>query len=264
MFYENILYEKKEGLGYVTVNRPKVLNALNSRTVAELTQVFTEIKDDSEVRVVILTGSGDKGFIAGADISEIHEFALQGPIKGRELFSLPGQRLLDLIENLGKPVIAAVNGYALGGGCEIIEAVTLAVASEKARMGQPEINLGFNPCWGGTQRLTRLVGRKKAMEMVLTGDMINAQEALQAGLVNMVVPQEQLMQAVEELARKIAKKSAVAVNLCLEAVNHGLGLPLDEALNLESNIFAKACATEDIKEGTTAFIEKRDAVFKDA
>jgi enoyl-CoA hydratase len=263
MVYDNILYEKKEGIGYVMVNRPKVLNALNSRTVAELTQVFTEIKDDPEVRVVILTGSGDKSFIAGADINEIHQFVLQGPVKGKELFSLPGQHLLDCIENLGKPVIAAVNGFALGGGCEIIEAVTLAVASETARMGQPEINLGFNPCWGGTQRLTRLVGRKKAMEMVLTGDMINAQEALQAGLINRVVPQEQLMPAVEELARKIAKKSAVTVTFCLEAVNHGLDLPLDEALKLESNIFAKACATQDIKEGIKAFIEKRNAVFKD-
>lgn len=263
MSYENILYEKKEGIGYVTVNRPKVLNALNSQTVAELTQVFTEIKDDQEVRVVILTGSGDKGFVAGADINEIHEFALQGPIRGRELFSLSGQRFLDLMENLGKPVIAAVNGYALGGGCEIIEAATLAVASEKARMGQPEINLGFNPCWGGTQRLTRLVGRKKAMEMVLTGDMIDAQEALRVGLVNRVVPPEQLMETVEELARNLAGKSTAAVQLCMEAVNHGLDLPLDEAMNLESNIFAKACGTEDIKEGTKAFIEKRDAQFKD-
>jgi enoyl-CoA hydratase len=263
MGYENILYEKKEGIGYVTVNRPKVLNALNSATVIELTQVFTEISEDPEVRVVIITGSGDKGFIAGADINEIHDFALQGPIKGRELFSLPGLRLLDLIENMGKPVIAAVNGYALGGGCEIIEAATLAVASEKARMGQPEINLGFNPCWGGTQRLTRLVGRKKAMEMVLTGDMIDAQEALRVGLVNMVVPPEQVMETAEGLARKIAGKSRAAVQLCMEAVNRGLDLPLDEALNLESNIFAKACGTEDIREGTKAFIEKRDPEFKD-
>lgn len=263
MAYENILYEKREGVGYVTVNRPKVLNALNSATVKELTHVFTEIKDDPDVRVVVMTGSGDKGFVAGADINEIHEFALLGPIKGRELFSLPGHRLLGLMENLGKPVIAAVNGYALGGGCEIIEAATLAVASDKARMGQPEINLGFNPCWGGTQRLTRLVGRKKAMEMVLTGDMIDAHEALRVGLVNMVVPHEKLMETAEELARKIAGKSAIAVQLCMEAVNHGLDLPLDEALNLESNIFAKACATEDIKEGTKAFLEKRKAVFRD-
>lgn len=263
MAYENIVYEKKEGVGYVTVNRPKVLNALNSATVKELTDVFTEIKDDPDVRVVIMTGSGDKGFVAGADINEIHEFALQGPIKGRELFSLPGQRLLGLMENLGKPVIAAVNGYALGGGCEIIEAATLAVASDGARMGQPEINLGFNPCWGGTQRLTRLVGRKKAMEMVLTGDMIDAHEALRVGLVNVVVPHEKLMETAEELARKIAGKSAIAVQLCMEAVNHGLDLPLDEALNLESNIFAKACATEDIREGTKAFLEKRKPVFKD-
>lgn len=263
MGYENILFEKKEGIGYVTINRPKVLNALNAATVQELIQVFTDIKDDAEVRVVILTGSGEKGFIAGADINEIHEFALQGPIKGRELFSLPGLHLLDLMENMGKPVIAAVNGYALGGGCEIIEAATMAIASEKARMGQPEINLGFNPCWGGTQRLTRLVGKKKAMEMVLTGDMITAEEALRLGLVNSVVPPDKLMETAEELARKIAAKSAVAIELCMEAVNHGLDLPLDEALNLESNIFAKACGTEDIKEGTKAFIEKRDPQFKD-
>ncbi len=263
MSYENILYEKKDGIGYVTVNRPKVLNALNSATVTELTQAFTEIKDDPAVRVVILTGSGEKGFIAGADINEINEFASQGPVKGRELFSLPGQRLLDIMENMGKPLIAAVNGYALGGGCEIIEASTIAIASEKARMGQPEVNLGFNPCWGGTQRLTRIVGRKKAMEMVLTGDMIDAQEALRVGLVNKVVPPEELMETVEELARKIAGKSAVAVQLCMEAVSHGLEMPLDEALNLESNIFAKACGTEDIMEGTRAFIEKREAQFKD-
>jgi enoyl-CoA hydratase len=260
MVYHLILYEKREGIGTITVNRPP-LNVLNQETMDELVQALLEVRDDPEVRVVILTGSGDKSFIAGADIAEIQAIVSKGPLNGREAFARKGQRLVATVERLGKPVIAAVNGYALGGGCEIVEAAHLAIASESARFGQPEINLGFNPCWGGTQRLPRLVGKKRALRMLLTGEMVDAQEALRIGLVNQVVPPAQLLPAAETLARSILEKSPVAVRLILEAVNHGSEMALDEALRYEADLFGLACSTHDIQEGIQAFLEKRKPSF---
>ena len=262
MEYANIIYEKAEGIAKITINRPEVMNALNADTVKELKHAFNEAKKDSSIRVVILTGSGEKAFIAGADINEIKASFEKGPMAAREEFSLPGQGLVTTVERLGKPVIAAVNGYALGGGSEIIQACHLAIASENARIGQPEINLAFNPCWGGTVRLPRQAGRKRALEMILTGDMIGAHEAHRVGLVNKVVPQAELMQAAEQLAQKIAEKSAEAVRLCLDSVLQGLEMTQADALNKEADLLGLAADTADAMEGVTAFLEKRKPVFK--
>jgi len=261
MSYQHILYEKREKIASLTVNRPP-LNVLNMLTLDELEQALLAAGDDPEVAVVILTGSGEKAFVAGADIAEIQAAVSEGPLKGREAFARRGQRLVTTIERLGKPVIAAVNGYALGGGCEIVEATHLAIASENARFGQPEVNLGFNPCWGGTQRLPRLVGKKRALLMQLSGEMIDAQEALRIGLVNKVVPPSELLPAAQRLAKSIVDKSAVAIRLILEAVNHGSEMALDEALRYEADLFGLACSTEDIHEGIKAFLEKRKPSFK--
>jgi enoyl-CoA hydratase len=257
MTYQNLLYEAKERLAIVTVNRPKVLNALNGETISELTDVFLKIKQDDDVAVVILTGAGEKAFVAGADIGEL---AQKNPLTGKE-FVLRGQTCLNIIENLGKPVIAAINGFALGGGCEIAMACTMRIAAENARLGQPEINLGIIPGFGGTQRLPRLVGKGMAMELALTGGMISAEDACRLGLVNKVVPQGEAFSEAEKMAKKILSKSPATTRLILEAINRGIEVGLLEGLNLEANLFGMACSTEDMKEGTRAFLEKRKPAF---
>ncbi len=228
MTFENILLEKKNAIAYVTVNRPKVLNALNMATMEELRAAFTDIKDDSSIRVAILTGSGEKAFIAGADISEL---AKHGAVSGKE-YTHRGQSVLDLIENLGKPVIACINGFALGGGCEIAMACTMRLASVNAKLGQPEVKLGIIPGYGGTQRLPRLVGRGIAMQLLLTGEMISAEEAHRIGLVNEVTAPGELIARAEAIAQKIIANAPLAIQYAMEAVNHGLDLPLAEGLYL--------------------------------
>ena len=258
MTYENILYEKKAQLAYITINRPEVLNALNMATMEELRAAFTAARDDAEVRVVLLTGAGEKAFVAGADINEL---ARHNPVEAKE-YTHRGQSVLDLIENLGKPVIACINGFALGGGCEIALACTMRLASENAKLGQPEVKLGIIPGYGGTQRLPRLVGKGAAMQLVLTGETISAQEALRIGLVNEVVPAGELIARAEAIAHKIIANAPLAVEYALEAVNHGMEMPLAEGLFLEATLFGVCCATEDKKEGTSAFLEKRPPQFK--
>ncbi|HEX8816633.1 MAG TPA: enoyl-CoA hydratase-related protein [Terriglobales bacterium] len=258
MAYENITVEKKNAIAYVTVNRPKVLNALNFATMEELRGAFHDIKGDAATRVVILTGAGEKAFIAGADIGEL---AKHDPVSGKE-FTLRGQSVLNLIENLGKPSIACVNGFALGGGCEVAMACTMRLASENAKFGQPEVKLGIIPGYGGTQRLPRLVGKGIAMQLVLAGEMITAQEAHRIGLVNEVVATAELIPRAEAIAQKIIANAPLAVQYAMEAVNKGLEMPLAEGLFVEATLFAVTCATDDKKEGTTAFLEKRAAQFK--
>jgi enoyl-CoA hydratase len=258
MTFENILLEKKNSIAYVTVNRPKVLNALNMATMEELRAAFTDIQNDVGIRVAILTGSGEKAFIAGADIGELSK---HDAVSGKE-YTHRGQSVLDLIESLGKPVIACINGFALGGGCEIAMACTMRLASSNAKLGQPEVKLGIIPGYGGTQRLPRLVGRGIAMQLVLTGEMISAEEAHRIGLVNEVVAPAELIPRAEAIAQKIIANAPLAIQYAMEAVNHGLDLPLAEGLYLEATLFGVCCATEDKKEGTTAFLEKRAAGFK--
>src|SRR5499427_10604356 len=258
MNLENIRFEKKNAIAYVTVNRPKVLNALNMATMEELRAAFHEIKNDARVRVVILTGAGEKAFIAGADIGEL---AQNDAITAKE-YTHRGQSVLNLIENLGKPVIACINGFALGGGCEIAMACTMRLASENAKLGQPEVKLGIIPGYGGTQRLPRLVGKGIAMQLVLTGEMISAQEAHRMGLVNEVVPGAELIPRAESIAAKIMANAPLAVQYAMEAVNKGMEMTLAEGLYLEAVLFGIACATEDKAEGTKAFLEKRQPQFK--
>lgn len=257
MTYATLLHEKREGIGIITIHRPEKLNALNQKVMKELHACFEAIQSDSAARAVILTGSGEKAFVAGADISEL---AVQTPVGGKET-SRAGQRTLDLIENLGKPVIAAVNGFALGGGCELALACTLRIASENARFGQPEVKLGIIPGYAGTQRLPRLVGKGRALEMILTGEPVNAQEAFRIGLVNQVVPLKDLMAAAEALARKILANAPLAVRFAMEAVNHGLEMSEAEGQFLEATLFGLCSTTEDKNEGTRAFLEKRPAKF---
>lgn len=258
MTYQTILYEVKDHLAYVTINRPQKLNALNDELINELFSVFERIKHDPQIRVVIITGAGGKAFAAGADINELAEL---GPVTGKAKI-LKGQALFNAIENLGIPVIAAISGFALGGGCELALACTLRFASEDAKIGQPEVNLGIIPGYGGTQRLSRLVGKGKAMELILSGEAIDAAEALRIGLVNKVVPKEQLLTEAEAFARKIMSKGPLAIKSALEAINRGLEMPLAEGLNLEANLFGLLCATEDAKEGLKAFLAKRPPNFK--
>jgi enoyl-CoA hydratase/carnithine racemase len=258
MTYENILLEKKNAIAYVTVNRPKVLNALNMATMEELRAAFTEIKSDALIRVAILTGAGEKAFVAGADIAEL---AKQDAVSGKE-YTHRGQAVLDLIENLGKPVIACINGFALGGGCELAMACTMRLASENAKLGQPEVKLGIIPGYGGTQRLPRLVGKGLAMQMVLTGETITAQEAHRIGLVNEVIAAAELIPRAEAIAAKIIANAPLAVQYAMEAVNKGMEMTLAEGLFLEAALFGVCCATSDKAEGTTAFLEKRAAAFK--
>jgi len=256
--FENINYEKMGALAFVTVNRPKVLNALNMATMEELRTAFHAIKSDAEVRVVILTGAGEKAFVAGADIGEL---AKHDAVSGKE-YTHKGQSVLNLIENLGKPVIACINGFALGGGCELAMACTMRLASENAKLGQPEVKLGIIPGYGGTQRLSRLVGKGIAMQLLLSGEMISAQEAYRIGLVNEVVPQPELIARAEAIAHKIIANAPLAVQYAMEAVHKGMEMTLQEGLYLEATLFGVCCATEDKKEGTTAFLEKRPANFK--
>ena len=254
---ENVLFEKKNGIAYVTVNRPKVLNALNMATMEELRRSFHAIKMDSDVRVVIFTGAGEKAFIAGADIGELTR---NDAVAAKE-YTHRGQSVLNLIENCGKPVIACINGFALGGGCEIAMACTMRLASENAKFGQPEVKLGIIPGYGGTQRLPRLVGKGRAMQLVLAGEMISAQDAHRIGLVNEVVAPAELIPRAEGIAQKIIANAPLAVQWAMEAVNKGLEMTLPEGLYLEATLFALCCATEDKKEGTSAFLEKRAAQF---
>ena len=258
MTFENIQFEKKNTIGYVTVNRPKALNALNMATMVELGTAFADIQSDPAIRGAILTGAGEKAFVAGADINEL---AQQDAVTGKA-FALRGQSVLSLIENLGKPVIACVNGFALGGGCELALACTMRLASENAKLGQPEVKLGIIPGYGGSQRLPRLVGKGMAMQLVLTGEMISAQEALRIGLVNEVVAPADLIARAEAILGKIAANAPLAVQYTMEAVNRGMEMPLAEGLFLEATLFGVACGTADKKEGTAAFLEKRAAQFQ--
>jgi len=258
MSFENIIYDKKKSIAYVSVNRPEVLNALNMATMEELRAAFHDIQNDGGVRVVILTGAGEKAFIAGADIGEL---AQHDAVSGKE-YTHRGQSVLNLIENLGKPVIACINGFALGGGCEIAMACAMRLASETAKLGQPEVKLGIIPGYGGTQRLPRLVGKGVASQLLLTGEMITAQEAHRIGLVNEVVAAAELIPRAEAIAAKIIANAPLAVQYTMEAVNKGLEMTLAEGLYLEAVLFGAACATEDKKEGTTAFLDKRAAQFK--
>ncbi len=259
MTYENIRVETAGGIARVTVARPAKLNALNRTTVAELMHGFAALQADDGVRVVLLTGEGEKAFVAGADIAELADLrAYQA-----EGYALAGQRLMDLIENLGKPVIAVINGFALGGGCELAMACTLRVAAAGARLGQPEIGLGLIPGFGGTQRLARLVGRGRAQELILTGDMITADQALAMGLVNRVLPADELMPAAEKLAAKLAGKSLVTLRLALRAVGEGLQMTQQGGCGLEAALFGVAAASEDAGEGCAAFLAKRKAAFRD-
>jgi len=256
--FENILLERQGAVAIATVNRPKVLNALDMSTMDELRTAFHEIKRDVGVRAVILTGSGEKAFIAGADISEL---AKNDPVTAKE-YALRGQNVLNLIENLGKPVIACINGFALGGGCEIALACTMRLASDNAKLGQPEVKLGIIPGYGGTQRLPRLVGKGIAMQLLLTGEMIPAKEAHRIGLVNEVTAPSDLIPRGEEIAQKIIANAPLAVQYTMEALNKGIETPLSEGLYIEAALFGLASATEDKKEGTAAFLEKRPAQFK--
>jgi enoyl-CoA hydratase len=258
MAYQNVLVESRDRVAIVTVNRPDKLNALNDRTVEELDAAFAAIAADPETRGVILTGAGEKAFVAGADIAEL---ATQSPVDGRER-SLRGQRVLDRIERLGKPVVAAVNGFALGGGCELAMACHVRVASENAKMGTPEVKLGIMCGYAGTQRLPRLVGKGRALEMLLTGEMVDAAEALRIGLVNRVVPRETLLAEAEGLLRKMLANGPVSLRFTLDAVHDGLEMGFDEAQRQEATLFGLICTTEDMKEGTKAFLEKRPARFQ--
>jgi enoyl-CoA hydratase/carnithine racemase len=253
----NVLYEKKDSIAYVRVNRPKVLNALNTPTWKDLRIAFEDARDDATVLGVILTGAGDKAFIAGADISELaHATAIDAEHSSRF-----GQGVLDLIENLGKPVIAAISGFALGGGCETAMACTIRVAVDSAKFGQPEVKLGLLPGGGGTQRLPRLVGKGRALQLILSGEMISAQEAYRIGLVNEVVPAANLIARAEQILKQIASNAPVSVRLSLEAVNRGMDTSQSEGFALEASYFGLCAATEDKKEGTSAFLEKRAPQF---
>jgi len=255
---ENVLYEKKGAIAYVTLNRPKVLNALNRQTWEDLRTAFEDAQDDPEIRGVILTGAGEKAFIAGADIGEL----AQVTAVEAERSSTYGQDVLDLVENLGKPVIAAVNGFALGGGCETAMACTIRIAADNAKFGQPEVKLGIIPGGGGTQRLPRLVGKGRALQLILSGEMISAQEAWRIGLVNEVVPGAELITRAEAILKQILSNAPLAVKYSLEAVNKGLETSQTEGLSLEASLFGLCAGTEDKKEGTQAFLQKRPAQFQ--
>ena len=255
---ENLTVELDGAVAIVTVTRPKVLNALNGVTLNELHRTMLRLQEDDGVRCVIVTGAGEKAFIAGADINEL---ARQSPTGGRA-HAMRGQQVLDLIENLGKPVIAAINGFALGGGCELAMACTIRLAADTARLGQPEVNLGIMPGYAGTQRLARIVGTGRALELLLTGDHITATEAHRIGLVNRVVAAAELMTEARTLAATLASKAPMAVRYILDAVHRGTQQPLREAQVLEATLFGLVASTEDMREGTSAFLEKRRPVFK--
>jgi enoyl-CoA hydratase len=257
MPFTTLLFDLAGGIARVTINRPDKLNALNGTVIAELDEAVERIRTDSAIQAVLLTGAGTKAFVAGADIGEIGG---QGAIEGQAR-ALAGQRMMRRLEQCGKPVVAAVNGFALGGGCELAMACHLRIASEGARFGQPEVKLGIGPGYGGTVRLPRLVGRGRALELLLTGALIDAQEAWRIGLVNRVVPADQLLAESERMLRTILENGPLAVRACLELVDAGLDMPVDEALRLEAAYFGLLSATADMREGTTAFLEKRKAAF---
>ncbi len=277
---ENIKYEKKNSIALVTINRPEKLNALNSRTLTEIMEVFSLAASDPKVRAVILTGSGDRAFVAGADIAELAQLATMEAKRLAER----GQEIFNYIDNFQKPVIAAINGFALGGGCELAMACHIRIASENAKFGQPEVKLGLIPGYGGTQRLPRFVGKSRALEMILTGKMIDAEEACRIGLINRVVSftgfveiekdgkkktvpdlagtKKALMEEAVKIAEKIIQQAPIATSLALEAVNRGLHLPLKDAQNIEADLFGLTLSTEDSKEGTKAFLDKRQPQWK--
>jgi enoyl-CoA hydratase len=258
MAYDNLLFEVSEQIARITFNRPNVLNALNRKTMDELGDCLKKVRADDAIRVLILTGAGEKAFIAGADINELSQ---QTPVNGRE-FTLYGQEIIHRLETLGKPAIAAINGFALGGGCEVALACTLRIASRNAKLGQPEVKLGIIPGYGGSQRLPRLCGKGVAHELILTGEMITADEALRIGLVNRVVEPAELLATAEAIARKIIANPPVAVKYALEAVERGIEMPQEEGLYLEATLFGLCCATQDMREGTRAFLEKRPPKFE--
>jgi enoyl-CoA hydratase/carnithine racemase len=255
---ENVLYDKKGAIAYLTLNRPKVMNALNEATINELRSAFDDARDDSTVRGVILTGAGEKAFAAGADIAEIaNNTAVEAEQATRR-----GQALTDLIENLGKPVIAAVNGFALGGGCELAMSCTIRIAAESAKFGQPEVKLGVMPGYGGTQRLPRLVGKGRALKLILSGEIIDAAEAYRIGLVDDLEPDAHVIERAETVLKKIIANAPLSIKYALEAVNKGLETSLAEGLLLEASLFAICASTDDKKEGTSAFLEKRAPKFQ--
>jgi enoyl-CoA hydratase len=258
MTFDNLLVERDEAVAVITFNRPKVLNALNAQTLTELSTAIAAFKDDASVRAIVLTGAGEKSFVAGADINEL---AVQTPVQGKA-HARRGQQVFDSIEQMGKPVIAAINGFALGGGCELAMACTLRLAADTARFGQPEINLGLIPGYAGSQRLPRLVGKGAALEIMLTGDMISAQRAYEIGLVNRVVAAAELMNEARKLAHLLASKAPIAIRYIIEAVNQGLDSPLTAGQILETSLFGTIAASDDMKEGTKAFLEKRKAVWQ--
>jgi enoyl-CoA hydratase len=256
--FDNLLVERDGAVAILTINRPTVLNALNTQTVDELRRAMLELKADATARAIIVTGAGPKSFVAGADINEL---AVLSPTAGRE-HALVGQHVFDVIENLGKPVIAAINGFALGGGCELAMACTLRIAADSARLGQPEIALGLIPGYAGTQRLPRLVGTGRAMEMLLTGAQVGADEALRIGLVHRVVPAADLMTEARKLAAQLAANAPVAMRYIINAVHKGVEMPFAEACQYEATLFGLVASTDDMREGTAAFLEKRKPVFK--
>lgn len=258
MAYENLLYEKKDGIAWITFNRPKVLNALNRKTMEELRDILLDAREDDAVRVLILTGSGEKAFVAGADINEL---ARNNPVEGKET-TIFGQGILHLLETIGKPSICAINGFALGGGCELSLACSIRIASKNAKLGQPEVKLGIIPGYGGSQRLARLCGKGVAHELCLTGEMITAEEAQRIGLVNHIYEPAELLPAAQAMAKKIIEKAPLAIKYCMDAIERGVEMPLEEGLFLEAALFGLCCATEDMREGTRAFLEKRPAQFK--
>ena len=258
MNYKNILFEIKNNTGIITINRPDKLNALNGQTIDELEDVINSIKNNNDVFVVVITGSGEKAFVAGADISELNKLDV---ISAKE-FSEKGNKVFRAIEILDKPVIAAVNGFALGGGCELALASHIRFASENAKFGQPEVNLGIIPGYGGTQRLARIVNSARALEMILTGDMLSAEDALKIGLVNKVYPSTDLLPNTLKLAEKISSKGQQAIRFALKAVKATDNMSLSEGLSYEASLFALVCGTDDFKEGTSAFLEKRKPDFK--
>jgi enoyl-CoA hydratase len=258
MAYDNLLFEASEQIARITFNRPNVLNALNRKTMDELGDCLKKVRADDAIRVLILTGAGEKAFIAGADINELSQ---QTPVNGRE-FTLYGQEIIHRLETLGKPAIAAINGFALGGGCELALACTLRIASRNAKLGQPEVKLGIIPGYGGSQRLPRLCGKGVAHELILTGEMITAEEALRVGLVNRVVEPAELLATAEAIAKKIIANAPLAVKYALEAVERGMEMPQEEGLYLEATLFGLCCATQDMREGTRAFLEKRPPKFE--
>ena len=258
MEYKYIIYEKSDGVATITLNRPEALNAFSKDVVSEILHVLEDVKNDENVRVVVLTGAGEKAFSAGADIKSM---AGMNALKAREL-SLMGEKLCVALENLEKPVVAALNGYALGGGLEVAMSCDLRIASENARVGQTEVNIGLIPGWGGTQRLTRLVGMTKAKELVFTGKMIDAKTAEQIGILNMVVPADKFRETVRQFALELSSKAPVAVKVAKVLMNKGSDIGLDSALALEREGFGVVASTEDLKEGVSAFTEKRKPIFK--